>query len=60
LKKLLKIDTSRLDDYKVSIENLIRRVIDDKHDISDFIIVLKPDFNDKELDSFEVITINKN
>ena len=52
LKSLLKTDQSKLREYEKAVKNLITRVIDNVHDISDFIVEINPTVIRKDLDTF--------
>lgn len=56
---MLKIESSKLEDYEAAIKGLIGRVIDNVHDINDFVIHIDQNLNKNKLDTFEVITIFK-
>lgn len=57
---LMKPDTSRLAEYEDAVKRLIGRVIDQSHDLSDFIIVIDPSAFNTDLDTFTLEMINKN
>ena len=42
-------------DYELNVLSLIQRVIDNKHDINDFIVVINETLNENGLDTFQVI-----
>lgn len=59
LADLMKPDVTRLGDYEAAVKRLIGRIIDNSHDLADFVVKIDPDRFNTDLDTFELETIDE-
>ena len=46
--------TRKNKEIEVNVQNLIKRIIEDKHDINDFVVVINENLKKNGLDTFQV------